>query len=79
MRTQKVFSGTENLFAGLVLSLVDAQLAPHQVLVVQALDGGLGTLAPTRRDEIVAFGLRAILAGTIASCMTGAAIGIMAG
>lgn len=41
--------------------------------------GGLGTLAPTRRDEIVAFGLRAILAGTIASCMTGAAIGIMAG
>ncbi|HUC62757.1 MAG TPA: nucleoside transporter C-terminal domain-containing protein [Alphaproteobacteria bacterium] len=39
--------------------------------------GGLGTLAPTRRDEIVGFGLRAILAGTLATCMTGAAIGIV--
>jgi CNT family concentrative nucleoside transporter len=40
------------------------------------LIGGLGSLAPERRDEVVAFGLRAIVAGTLATCMTGAVIGI---
>ncbi len=41
--------------------------------------GSLGTLAPSRRDEIVALGFRAILSGTIASCMTGATAGLLAG
>jgi CNT family concentrative nucleoside transporter len=39
--------------------------------------GGLGTLAPARRNEVVALGLRSILAGTIVTCMTGAVIGIL--
>lgn len=38
--------------------------------------GGLGTLVPERRDEIVSLGLRSILAGTLATCLTGALVGI---
>jgi CNT family concentrative nucleoside transporter len=41
--------------------------------------GGMGTMAPERRDEIVALGLRSIVAGTLATCMTGAVVGIIAG
>ena len=41
--------------------------------------GGMGTMAPTRRDEIVALGFRSIIAGTLATCMTGAAVGIIGG
>ncbi|MGD2099529.1 MAG: nucleoside transporter C-terminal domain-containing protein [Desulfobacterales bacterium] len=39
--------------------------------------GGLGTMAPGRRSEIVALGLRSIVAGTLATCMTGAVVGII--
>jgi CNT family concentrative nucleoside transporter len=39
--------------------------------------GGLGTMAAERRDEIVALGLRSIVAGTVATCMTGAVVGIV--
>jgi len=39
--------------------------------------GGLGAIAPDRRDEIVSLGLRAIVAGTMATCMTGAVVGIL--
>ena len=39
--------------------------------------GGLGTMAPSRRNEIVSLGFRTIVAGTIATCMTGAVVGIM--
>ena len=34
--------------------------------------GGLGGMAPTRRSDIARLGLRAMLAGTIASFMTAA-------
>ena len=34
--------------------------------------GGLGTMAPERRSEIVQLGLRSIVAGTLATCMTAA-------
>lgn len=40
------------------------------------LIGGLGSLAPERRDEVVGLGMKAIVAGTLATCMTGAVIGI---
>ncbi len=40
------------------------------------LIGGLGSLAPERRDEVVALGMKALVAGTLATCMTGAVIGI---
>lgn len=39
--------------------------------------GGLGTAAPARKDEIVALGLKSIVAGTLATCMTGAVVGIL--
>src|SRR5262249_56137502 len=42
------------------------------------LIGGLGSLAPERRDEVVSMGLNAIVAGTLATCMTGAVVGIVA-
>jgi CNT family concentrative nucleoside transporter len=40
------------------------------------LIGGLGSLAPERRDEVVSLGMKALVAGTLATCMTGAVIGI---
>lgn len=38
--------------------------------------GGMGAMAPERRDEIVALGFKSIIAGTMAACMTGAIIGL---
>ncbi len=40
------------------------------------LIGGLGSLSPERRDEVVGLGMKALVAGTLATCMTGAVIGI---
>jgi CNT family concentrative nucleoside transporter len=40
------------------------------------LIGGLGSLAPERRGEVASLGIKAIVAGTLATCMTGAVIGI---
>ena len=39
--------------------------------------GGLGTLVPERRGEIVELGMRSIMAGTLATCMTGAVVGLL--
>jgi CNT family concentrative nucleoside transporter len=39
--------------------------------------GGLGTMVPSRRAEIVSLGIRSILAGTLATCMTGAVVGML--
>jgi len=39
--------------------------------------GGMGGMAPERRDEIVDLGLRAIVAGTLATMMTGCVAGIL--
>lgn len=39
--------------------------------------GGMGAMAPERRNEIVSLGMRSIVAGTLATCMTGAVIGII--
>jgi CNT family concentrative nucleoside transporter len=39
--------------------------------------GGLGSMAPERREEIVSLGLRSIVAATLATCMTGAVVGII--
>lgn len=38
--------------------------------------GGMGAMAPERRDEIVSLGIRSVVAGTIATCMTGAVAGL---
>jgi CNT family concentrative nucleoside transporter len=41
--------------------------------------GGIGTMAPTRRQEIVELGFKSIIAGTLATSMTGAVVGIIGG
>ena len=38
--------------------------------------GGLGSMVPERKNEIVALGMKSIVAGTLATCMTGAIVGI---
>lgn len=39
--------------------------------------GGMGAMAPERRNEIVELGIKSLIAGTLATCMTGAVIGIV--
>jgi concentrative nucleoside transporter, CNT family len=41
------------------------------------LIGGLGSLCPERRDEIVSMGVKALVAGVLASLMTGAIVGML--
>ena len=38
--------------------------------------GVIGAMAPGRRNEIVNLGMKSIVAGTLATCMTGAVVGI---
>jgi CNT family concentrative nucleoside transporter len=40
------------------------------------LIGGMGAMVPERRAEIVALGLRSVLSGTLATCMSGAIVGL---
>jgi len=40
--------------------------------------GGLGTALPERRKEIIDLGIRSIATGALATCMTGAVIGMLA-
>ncbi len=39
--------------------------------------GGLGAMCPQRRGEIVGLGMKSIVAGTLATCMTGAVVGVL--
>ncbi len=39
--------------------------------------GGIGTMVEERRDEIVALGFRSLLAGILATCLTGTIVGIL--
>ncbi len=39
--------------------------------------GGLTTMVPERQDEIVGLGLKSIVAGTLATCCTGAVVGVV--
>jgi CNT family concentrative nucleoside transporter len=70
--------------------LPEGSLAPRSILILTyamcgfanpgslgIMIGGLGTMAPERREEIVSLGLRSIVAGTLATCMTGAVVGII--
>ena len=67
----------------------DAQLSPRSKLLMAyalcgfanfgslgILIGGMGAMVPERRGEIVALGMRSIVAGTIATCMTAAVVGL---
>jgi CNT family concentrative nucleoside transporter len=39
--------------------------------------GGLATMAPERRDDIVSLGLKSILSGTLATLLMGAIVGVL--
>jgi CNT family concentrative nucleoside transporter len=39
--------------------------------------GGLAVIAPSRRDDVVALGLRSIVSGTLATCLTAAIVGLL--
>jgi len=39
--------------------------------------GGLGTMSPERRGEVVDLGIRSIIAGTLATCLTAATVGVV--
>ena len=41
------------------------------------LVGGMGSMVPERRAEIVALGMRSILSGTLATCLSGAVAGLL--
>jgi CNT family concentrative nucleoside transporter len=44
---------------------------------VGILIGGMAAMAPERRAEIVGLGMKSIVAGTLATCMTGAVVGML--
>jgi CNT family concentrative nucleoside transporter len=39
--------------------------------------GGLGTMAPERRDEVNSLGLKSIVSGTLTTCLMGAIVGVL--
>jgi CNT family concentrative nucleoside transporter len=39
--------------------------------------GGLGVMAPTRRDEINSLGVKSIVSGTLTTCLMGAIVGLL--
>ena len=39
--------------------------------------GGLGVMAPERREEINALGLKSIVSGTLTTCLMGAVVGVL--
>ena len=39
--------------------------------------GGLGTMCPERRAEVVALGMKSIVAGTLATCFTAASVALI--
>ncbi len=41
------------------------------------LIGGLTSIAPSRKDDIVEMGVKSIIGGTLATCMTGAIVGVL--
>lgn len=79
------------LFAYIHLSQIpENTLSPRSILIMTyamcgfanpgslgIMIGGMGTMAPERRDEIVSLGFRSIVAGTMATCMTGAIVGML--
>jgi CNT family concentrative nucleoside transporter len=70
--------------------LAESALSPRSLLIMTyamcgfanpgslgIMIGGMGTMAPDRRAEIVSLGFRSIIAGTLATSMTGSVVGII--
>jgi CNT family concentrative nucleoside transporter len=39
--------------------------------------GGMATMVPSRRDDVVSLGLKSIVAGTLTTCLLGALVGVL--
>jgi CNT family concentrative nucleoside transporter len=39
--------------------------------------GGLATMAPDRRDDVVSLGFKSIVSGTLSTCLIGAMVGLL--
>jgi CNT family concentrative nucleoside transporter len=39
--------------------------------------GGMGAMVPERRGELIDLGLKSIVAGTLATCLTAAIVGLI--
>jgi CNT family concentrative nucleoside transporter len=70
--------------------LTDGTLSPRSLLIMTygmcgfanpgslgIMVGGMGTMAPERRSEIVGLGLRSLVSGTLTSCILGSVIGFI--
>jgi CNT family concentrative nucleoside transporter len=44
---------------------------------LEIMIAGLGTMAPERREEINALGLKSIVSGTLTTCLMGAIVGVL--
>jgi len=78
-------------YQDLANAIADGRIGPRGALIASyalcgfanfgslaILLGGLEALAPERRSEAARLGLRSILAGTIATCLTGCLAGLIA-
>ena len=78
-------------YQDLATAIADGRVSPRSALIASyalcgfanfgslaILLGGLEALAPERRSEAARLGLRSILAGTIATCLTGCVAGLIA-
>jgi concentrative nucleoside transporter, CNT family len=39
--------------------------------------GGLATMAPERRDDVVSLGMKSIVSGTLSTCLIGTIVGVL--
>lgn len=67
--------GSLSLKSSLIMTYALAGFANLSSIGIQI--GGIGTMVPERKQEIISLGIKALIAGTIASCMSGAIIGIL--
>ena len=68
-------SGTLSEHSYLIMSYALCGMANFGSLGIMI--GGFTVLVPDRRQEVVALGLKSIVAGTLATCATGAVVGLI--
>ena len=69
--------GTEALDARSRLIMLYAMCGFANFGSLGIMIGGLGTMAPERRDEINSLGLKSIVSGTLTTCLIGAIVGVL--
>lgn len=67
--------GTLNPISNLIMMYALCGFANLSSVAIQI--GGIGGMVPERRAEIISLGFKALIAGTLVSCMSGAIIGLL--